>query len=121
MAKVYVFNSSSVQLMLSINNGGFMPIESTSDTFDWMPLPLNHTPNFCNQLNPPLGMLGLGSNTLTLYPASSGAAFSATVKVIIPENISTSSIQIYLCWKDAKNIGAVVCNSGQFIQAISLP
>lgn len=121
MAKVYLFNTSSVGLMFSINNGEFMPIASTSDTFDWMPLPLTNNPDFRNQLNPPQGVLGLGCNTLTLYPKSSGAAASATVNVIIPESIIITSVQIYFFWKDAKNLGAVVCNGGQFIQTISLP
>ncbi|MTD26924.1 hypothetical protein [Erwinia sorbitola] len=121
MASVNFFNASSVKLMFSINNGTYIPIASTSDTFDWVPLPPGINPTFINQSTPPQGVLGLGCNQLTLYPASSGAAASATLAVIIPEATSVSSVQIYLYWKDAKNLGAVVCNGGQFIQAISLP
>lgn len=121
MATVNLFNASSVKLMFSINNGNYISIASTSDTFDWVPLPPDINPVFVNNITPPQGVLGLGSNQLTLYPASDGPISSATLSVIIPENTVISSVQIFIIWKDAKNLGAVVCNGGQFIQAISLP
>ncbi|MFK8258493.1 hypothetical protein ACFL9S_11980 [Erwinia sp. AnSW2-5] len=121
MATVNLFNASSVKLMFSINGGNYTPIASTSDTFDWVPLPPDINPAFVNSTKPAQGALGLGSNQLTLYPFSDGPLSSATLPVIIPENTVINSVQIYIIWKDAKNLGAVVCNGGQFIQAISLP
>lgn len=118
MAKVYPFNTCGVVLMFSINNGDFIRLPSTSSSFQWIPLPPSNNPDFYNQLNPPKGGLGLGSNILTLYPASSVPEYAGVVDIFIPENISITSVQIYLCWKDATHFGVVVCNSGQYIQAI---
>lgn len=120
MANVYVFNASSVSLMFSINNGTYTQVNGTSDTFEWIPFVPNTQPTFVNQLNPPLGVLGLGNNSLTMYPASSGSQYGATVQVSIPTDVSISSIQIYFVWKDARHLGVAVCNGGQFIQTISL-
>lgn len=118
MAKVYPFNTSSVVLMFSINNGDFIRLPSTSSSFQWTPLPPSNNPIFYNQLLPPKGGLGLGSNILTLYPASSGPKNAGVLNIFIPENINITSVQIYLYWKDTTHVGVVVCNGGQYIQAI---
>lgn len=121
MANVYTFNTSGVSLMFSINNGDFIKLPNTSGSFQWIPLPPANYPVFYNQLNPPKGGFGLGNNILTMYPASSGSQYAGTVNVDIPEDVTALSIQIYLYWKDVSHLGAVVCNAGQYIKAISLP
>jgi hypothetical protein len=120
MAKVYVFNTSSVGLMFSINNGTYIAVNGTSSTFLWTPLTPATQPIFVNQTNPPQGQLGLGDNKLTMYPQSSGSSDSATVILCIPTDVTVSSIQLYMMWKDARNLGAVLSNGGQFVQAVSL-
>lgn len=119
--KVYPFNTSGVVLMFSINDGDFIRLPSTSSSFHWMPVPASNNLDFYNQYPPPKGGLGLGINVLTLYPASSGPKYAGAVNIVIPENISITSVQLYLYWRDATQAGAVICNSGQYIQAVGLP
>lgn len=119
---VYVFNASSVDLMFTFNGGtNFTHISKTSDTASWQPFPPNTNPTFVNQSGPLPGQIGLGDNSLTMYPGSGGPAQSATVHFHIPETQTITSLQVFFVWKDAGHLGVVVCNGGQFVETIALP
>lgn len=119
MAKVYVFNTSSVSIMFSINEGDYALVNGTSGNIAWTPLSPNVNPQFVNNKNPANGAFGLGSNILTLYPTSSGTKDAATFTVSIPINVQITSIQLYLYWKDARNTSLIYANGGQLIQTIN--
>lgn len=118
MPNAYIFNASAVKISVSINNGDFFGVDAASST-TWSPSNPATEPTFVNNTNPGQGQLGLGNNTITLYPATSGPASSANFVLNIPTEVTVSSLQLYLFWKDANNVAWAALNGGQFIQVKS--
>ncbi|HCB1501406.1 MULTISPECIES: hypothetical protein [Klebsiella] len=118
MPNAYLFNASGVSISVSINNGAFLSV-SPADSTSWVPSTPAAQPTFVNNTNPGNGQLGLGPNTITLYPSTSGPASSVNFTLNIPTEVTVSSLQLYLFWKDAKNVAFAALNGGQFIQVDS--
>ncbi|AIR61140.1 hypothetical protein RJE46_17945 [Cedecea neteri] len=115
MPNAYIFNASGVAISVSVNNGSFLSVNA-ADSTSWVPSVPATQPTFVNNTNFGNGQLGLGANTITLYPSTSGPASSANFTLNIPTNVTVSSLQLYLFWKDAKDVSFAVLNGGQFIQ-----
>lgn len=115
MANAYIFNASGVAITVSVNNGPFLSVNA-ADSATWVPSVPATQPTFVNNTNPGLGQLGLGANTITLYPSTSGPASSANFTLTIPTEVTVNSLQLYLFWKDARNVAFAALNGGQFIQ-----
>lgn len=115
MPNAYIFNASGVAISVSVNNGAFFSVNA-ADSTSWVPSVPATQPTFVNNINPGIGQLGLGPNTITLYPSSSGPASSANFTLNIPTEVTVNSLQLYFFWKDAKNVAFAALNGGQFIQ-----
>ncbi|PWC17032.1 hypothetical protein DDT52_17255 [Brenneria roseae subsp. roseae] len=115
MPNAYIFNASAVKISVSVNNGEFFSVNPADGT-SWVPSTPSTEPTFVNNTSPGIGQLGLGPNTITVYPSTSGPASSANFTLNIPLDVTVSSLQLYLFWKDAKNIAFSALNGGQFIQ-----
>lgn len=115
MGQLVVFNASGSAIYVSFNNGGFIEVPSV-DTASWNPAQPATEPNFVNNTNPGAGQLGLGNNTLTIYPATSGPASSANFTLEVPVDVPVSAVQLYLFWKSATSVAWVALNSGQPFQ-----
>lgn len=115
MPNAFIFNASAVEINVSVNNGDFFLVKSAvSGT--WAPTTPATEPQFVNSTNPGIGKLGLGQNIITLYPSTSGPASSANFFLNIPMDVTISSLQLYLFWKDANDVAWAALNGGQFIQ-----
>ncbi|MCS4270922.1 MULTISPECIES: hypothetical protein [Raoultella] len=115
MSNAYIFNASGVAISVSVNNGSFLSV-NPADSTTWVPSVPSTQPPFVNNTNPGNGQLGLGPNTITLYPSTSGPSHSANFTLNIPTEVTVSSLQLYLFWKDAENVAFAALNGGQFIQ-----
>jgi hypothetical protein len=111
----FVFNSSGVAMKVSVNNGDFFSVPA-ANTNTWVPASPETQPPFVNQTNPGQGKIGLGDNTITMYPATSGPSDSANFTLTVPTDVTVSSLQVYLFWKDAQNVAWAALNGGQFVQ-----
>lgn len=118
MANAYIFNSSAVEIKISINNGDFLSIPAASSTA-WTPSNPTDEPTFNNNTTPAQGAFFLGANTITMYPATSGPSASANFTVDIPTSVTVNSFQLYLFWKDATNVAWAALNGGQILEVSS--
>ena len=118
MPNAYIFNASGVAILVSVNNGAFLSV-NPADSTSWVPSTPATQPAFVNNTNPGNGQLGLGPNTITLYPSTSGPASSVNFTLNIPTEVTVNSLQLYLFWKDARNVAFAALNGGQFIQVDS--
>lgn len=115
MPNAYIFNASAVKISVSVNDGDFFSV-NPADSTTWVPSNPATQPTFVNSIKPGIGQLGLGANTITIYPSTSGPASSVNFTLDIPVDVPVSSLQLYLFWKDAQNIAFAALNGGQFIQ-----
>ncbi|MTD26923.1 hypothetical protein [Erwinia sorbitola] len=118
MPNAYIFNASAVKISVSVNNGDFFSLPPADGT-SWVPSAPATAPTFVNNTNPGSGQLGLGANMITLYPSTSGPGSSVNFVLEIPTEVTVSSLQLYLFWKDAQNVAWAALNGGQFIQVSS--
>jgi hypothetical protein len=113
MAGVYLFNSMAVGLNIIFNAGAPITIAGTSDSAQWVPVSPATEPTFVNNPNPGPGQIGLGSNTMTVYPSSLPPSQAKQVTVTIPTNIQINSLQLYVFWSSANEVSWVLLQQGQ--------
>jgi len=118
MANAFVFNSSAVEIYVSVNNGSFFSIAAATPA-TWVPSSPTTQPTFVNNTNPGKGEIGLGDNLVTMYPSTGGPGDSANFTLTVPTGVTVNSLQLYLFWKDAQDVAWAALNGGQFIQVAS--
>jgi hypothetical protein len=70
MAGVYIFNAMQVPINISLNAGAPTTINGTGDSTQWVPVSPTTEPVFVNNTNPAAGQIGLGDNSMVVYPTS---------------------------------------------------
>jgi hypothetical protein len=115
MANVYIFNAMNVAINVIFNSGSPVTINGTSDSAQWVPVsPTSaNEPVFVNSQNPSPGQIGLGDNTMTVYPTSLSPRQAKQVTVSIPTNIQINSLQFYVFWSSANAVSWVLLQQGQ--------
>ncbi|HFZ8993193.1 TPA: hypothetical protein ACIPUI_000241 [Citrobacter freundii] len=119
MPTAYIFNASAEQIKVSVNNGDFFSVDQANAT-SWIPSISAKTPEFVNNTNPGMGQFGLGTNQITMYPATTGPSHSVNFELNIPKNVTVRSLQLYLFWKDAEHVAWAALNGGQLISVSDL-
>lgn len=117
MAKALIFNTSSVAITVSINNGSFFEI-SAADASSWLPSVSDEPVTFVANTTPSPGQIGLGGNMVSCYPSGGSPAESSIFTLSIPTNTFIESLQLYLfrsgqekvAW--VTNINGAYCDEG---------
>ncbi|AIR61141.1 hypothetical protein F3J34_14100 [Klebsiella sp. Ap-873] len=117
MSQLEVFNASKSDIYVSLNNGSFFTVNAAAQV-TWQAGQAVPPPTFVNNTMAGIGQLKLGDNIITTYSSTSGPAEAGTCTITIPENISINSIQLYLFWKNATSVAAIVLQDGQPFQAV---
>ncbi|MCS4270923.1 MULTISPECIES: hypothetical protein [Raoultella] len=117
MGQVEVFNASKSDIYVSLNNGSFFTVNAATQV-SWQAGQAASPPTFVNNTTAATGQLKLGDNIITAYSSTSGPATAGICTITIPENIPINSIQLYLFWKDATSVAAIVLQDGQPFQAV---
>lgn len=117
MGQFVVFNASKADINVSLNNGDYFTVPAAIQP-TWQASQPTNPPAFINNVTAGPGELKLGSNILTTYSSTSGPSQAGTCTITIPVNIPINSVQLYLFWKDASSVVAVVLQEGQPFQAV---
>lgn len=115
MGQLFVFNASESDIFISFNNGAFLTAPSANSK-TWQPTTLQNEPIFVNNVSPGKGELGLGDNTLAVYPETGGPSHVVNFTLSVPLDVAVNSVQLYLFWKNATSVAWVALNEGQPFQ-----
>ncbi|MDG1642918.1 hypothetical protein [Klebsiella huaxiensis] len=117
MGQLVVFNASKTDIKVSLNDGDYFTVPAAIQP-SWQASQPENPPLFINNVTAGPGELKLGSNLLTTYSSTSGPSQAGSCTITIPENIPINSVQLYLFWKDACSVAAIVLQEGQPFQAV---
>lgn len=107
MGQLVVFNASKTDIKVSLNDGDYFTVPAAIQP-SWQASQPENPPLFINNVTAGPGELKLGSNLLTTYSSTSGPSQAGSCTITIPENIPINSVQLYLFWKDACSVAAIV-------------
>jgi len=113
MAKAFLFNTSSVPITVSINNGAFFEISAANGS-SWLPSVPNSPITLVASTTPSPGEIGLGSNMVSFYPSMAGPAESSNFTLSIPTNTPIESLQLYLFQADQESFAWVTNINGNY-------
>lgn len=83
MAKAFLFNTLSVPINVSINNGTFFQISAANGS-SWLPSVPDTSITFVANTTPSPGQIGLGGNVVSFYPSTGGPAESSNFTLSTP-------------------------------------
>lgn len=104
MAKAFLFNTSNVGILVSINNGSFFEI-SAANMSNWLPSAPTTPITFVTNTTPSPGQIGLGGNMISFYSSTESPANSSTFTLSIPTDTPIESLQLYLFRADQESFG----------------
>lgn len=109
-----VFNTSTLDMVVQINNGAQFGISGTGPFAGWTPQqPTSGGPTF-NQAGPPApGVLAPGVNYLTITP--SGSVESLSFPIEIPQSVRFTSLQLYLSFNASGTVAWTLTNNGTYV------
>ncbi len=113
MANAYLFNTSSMAIKVSINNGPFFEIPAANAS-SWRPAAPNQPIPFVANPAPAPGQIGLGSNMITFYPSMEGPARSSNFTLSIPSNTPIESLQLYFFRADQGSFACMTNINGGY-------
>jgi hypothetical protein len=107
-ASVTIFNTSSIAVHVSVNNGQQFSIGGAS--VDWRPSPTNGGPAWSDH-GPGPNTLGPGTNVLTVT-SQGGQPIRITVSLSGSQQWSSVQLYLFLNWG---SVSWVALNAGQYI------
>jgi hypothetical protein len=94
-ASIAVFNSSSNQLQIRVNNGGALSIAGAGPSQNWAPQQPNPNPLSFDYGYPSPNVFG-GTGVNQVMVSANGSPLGSPLQVSIPQSGPISSLQLYI-------------------------